>query len=130
MRKIELHFKETYRADMHTPDALVQVGGDDGLLPYDMLFGALAACLHSTFLGVLKRRQCTVKAVSYTIDGEKRTEIPTVLSWITIQAKIVSNESEEILREIFEQAAAQCSIHYTLSQVAEITHELDICNEH
>lgn len=64
-------FKGTYEAGNQT----LQVG-DGGLVPYDMTYGALSACLYSNFLKHAKAAGADIKGTDVYVDGRKRSGVP------------------------------------------------------
>lgn len=126
-KEIKLMFTNAFEGDMIAPKATIKIGGEEGMVaPYDMLFGALGSCLYSTFLDVMKKKRIGFERLEMVITGEKRTEIPTTLKWVKVEAKIVSPEKENGVEQSFKLATEYCSIYYTISQVAEMSYEIEI----
>lgn len=91
---------------------------EDKALPYDLLQGALASCLHSTFLGVLEEEGLNINFVEYNISGNKRDSVPTTFEFVEVKASIDTASSEAKVREAMKVASERCSIYQTIAQVA------------
>ncbi len=100
--------------------------GVGGLFPYDMMAGALASCIHSTFLDILKKKRIEIESCVYGVEGEKRSEIPTHLSTVHIDVRVKNPSKRDGVAEAFELALKYCSVYFTFSQVAKISHTLTI----
>ena len=98
---------------------------DDKAKPYDMLQGALAACLHSTFLDVLTKKKIELAYAKYVVSGEKRETIPMTLEKVVIHVTCPHHEKEDQIRKSMELAQKYCSVYATISQVANISLELE-----
>ncbi|HZJ88307.1 MAG TPA: OsmC family protein [Sphaerochaeta sp.] len=92
---------------------------------YDLLFGALSACLFATFDALAKKMRATWATVDFVVDGQKRESSPTTLEWVTIQVSATGVEDEEKFLRAFETATRYCSIYTTISQVAKMTWSVD-----
>ena len=124
--KTEIELKNTFSGVMHVPGADVPVGGVQGeLLPYDMLFGALATCVYSTFLDIVNKKKISFDRATMSIEGEKRSEVPTTLIWVDTQLVIYGAENEKALEKTFELATKYCSIYQTISSVAEMRWDVE-----
>jgi len=125
IQKNEIKFKDGFNGKLFAEKGSVAVGTADGaLLPYDLLFGALATCLYSTFVDVAKKKKITYDSANVIVTGEKRKEIPATLSWVNVVLE-VKNASEEkgILRSA-ELAIKYCSVYETISKVADMNLEV------
>lgn len=125
-----LSIKTLYNKDGKVVDndrAKLPIGSAVGqFLPYDMLFGALASCLYYTFSDVIEKKRLIVDEVEIRVTGEKREEVPTTLAWVKIQVDIKSDADVNQLEKSVDLACKYCSIHETIKQVAEITHEVRV----
>ena len=125
-----LSIKTVYNKDGKVVDnerAKLPIGSRVGqFLPYDMLFGALSSCLYYTFSDVIEKKRLVVDEVEITVTGEKREETPTTLTWVKILVEIKSEADPVQLKKSVDLACKYCSIHETIKQVAEITHEVSI----
>ena len=97
-----------------------------GMAPYDMLLGALGACLYSTFLDIVLKKRLTLKKVDIKIDGDKRTTVPMTLERCHVAITVVGGlmEKEAAYKKSMDLATEYCSVYQTISQVAEMTYEL------
>ncbi len=56
--KANVNFKNSFNGELIVPNGTVKIGiTEKTLLPYDLLFGALASCLYSTFLDVVVKKK-------------------------------------------------------------------------
>jgi len=123
--KINTLFKPEFSGELITERARVPIGSEDGALyPYDMLLGALASCLYSTFLDIAEKKRIKYDSCDIEVTGEKRTEIPTTLKWVNVKMTIKNAEKEKGLIQAAELAGQYCSIYQTLSHVATMTTEV------
>ena len=123
--QVEVKFKEGFKGQMTAKNATVAVGTDKGeLRPYDMMLGALATCLYSTFLDVVEKKKITFDESNVIVSGEKRKQIPMTLEWVkvVIEVKNVSNEKGAL--KAAELAKKYCSVYETISKVSEM--ELEV----
>jgi putative redox protein len=122
---VSLSFDPSFTGTMTSPTGTVKLGNQNGgLLPYHLLYGALGSCFYATFLSIVKKKRLTFQKASMTITGTKRDEVPPTLSEVTI-SMIISNPSDENqFIKSAELGAKYCSIHETVSKVANI--KLDV----
>lgn len=122
---VSLSFDPSFNGTMTSPTGTVKLGNQNGgLLPYHLLYGALGSCFYATFLSIVKKKRLTFQKASMTITGTKRDEVPPTLSEVTI-SMIISNPSDENqFIKSAELGAKYCSIHETVSKVANI--KLDV----
>lgn len=126
-KEVTLKFTNEFEGELITPKASVKIGGEEGAVaPYDMLFGALGSCLYSTFLDVMKKKRIKFERFEMVITGEKRTEVPTTLKWVNVDARVYGPEKENGVNESFRLATEYCSIYQTISHVAEMSYEIRI----
>jgi putative redox protein len=126
-KEVTLKFTNEFDGDLIAPKSIVKIGSEDGTVaPYDMLLGALGSCLYSTFLDVMKKKRIKFERFEMVITGEKRTEVPTTLKWVNVDAKVYGPEKENGVSESFRLATEYCSIYKTISHVAEMSYEISI----
>lgn len=123
--KVELNYKADFTGTLTTDSGEFLVGrGEDRLLPYPMLLGALGSCYYSVFLDIMEKMQLPLEGVSMTITGVNRDESPTTLQTVDIDFTIRGGAEDEKSRANYEKACKlagkYCSIHVTISKVAEI----------
>lgn len=118
-------FTQKFEGELIGPRGTAKIGVEEGTLaPYDMLFGALAACLYSTFLDVSIKKRIAYETCTLEVTGEKRKDVPTTLKWVHVKATVLNAQKEAGLEEAFRLATQYCSIYQTLSHVAEMTYEI------
>ena len=126
-KEVKLIFTNDFLGELQAPNGNVAIGVNAGTVaPYDMVFGALGSCLYSTFLDVMKKKRIEFERFEMVITGEKRTEIPTVLKWVHIEATVYGPEKEMGVEQAFKLATEYCSVYYTISLVAEMSYKLNI----
>ncbi len=118
---IELRFAEGFNGQLIAPGGTIAIGGEKGgMQPYHLLFGALGSCFYATFLSVATKKRLTFKEARLTISGHKRDTIPPMLDHVEIHMVVSGASDEKGIRRSAELGAEYCSIHATISKVAEI----------
>jgi len=118
---IKMTFKEGFKGEMTTPFGVFNIGkGDNKLLPYHMLYGALGSCFYATFISIADKMRLTFTDATIDISGTKRETSPTTLDYVKIEMTVFNPSNEEKLLKAAENGAKYCSIHETVSQVAHI----------
>ena len=124
-----LKVKTTYNiqeSTLETDRAVLQLGGNEGqFYPYDVLFGALSACFHATLSEIFFKRKVELPPIEIIVTGEKRKDVPTTLEWVNMEITVLGEVDEERFLRYTDMAAKYCSIHETISKVAEMTHEVN-----
>lgn len=104
----------------------VAVGsGEEQFLPYDFLYAGLASCFYYTLISLAEKMQLSWEFVEIEVDGKKRAEKIATLEWVKMDIKVkgLEGEQEKFLRAS-DLAGKYCSIHETISQVADIEQEV------
>lgn len=104
----------------------VAVGsGEEQFLPYDFLYAGLASCFYYTLISLAEKMQLSWEFVEIEVDGKKRAEKIATLEWVKMNIKVkgLEGEQEKFLRAS-DLAGKYCSIHETISQVADIEQEV------
>ncbi len=126
-KEVKLEFTNRFEGDLIAPKAVVKIGGEEGMVaPYDMLLGALGSCLYSTFLDIMRKKRIGFEKLDMVITGEKRTEVPTTLKWVKVEANVFAPEKEIGVEQSFKLATEYCSIYQTISHVADMSFEVNI----
>lgn len=123
MRKIDvsLTFQNEFHGELKAKNAAVNIGLEEGTLaPYDMMLGALGSCYYSTFLDIAKKKHLVYDKVTIEISGVKREETPTTLKTVDMTVIIYGAVSENGFEQTATLAAKYCSVHETISKVADI----------
>ena len=119
---VKLEFGNEFDGTLFTDRGRVAVGRQDGALkPYDLLLGALGACYYSTFLGIAEKMRLAYDRAEIDIRGVKREEVPTTLKTVEILFTVFGAKGDKGFTRAAELAAKYCSVHETVSRVAEIT---------
>ena len=127
--EVNISFNPQYEGTMQTDAGEFSLGAGIGdLSPYPMLLGALGTCYFHTFLEIVRKKRIDFDHVEIEVSGEKREEVPTTLKHVKIIFKIFGAGSDETTRNKFlkscELAEKYCSIHATVSKVAEVETEV------
>ena len=120
-----LKFKNGFNGTYEIGDQTLRIGMD-GIKPYDMTFGAMAACMYATFLDQTNARGVKVGEVEVYIDGKKRKEIPTTLEHVDIFMRVQSEAPEEVIKKCMDGAMRDCSMIQTVMKVAVIDYSLEM----
>ena len=96
--------------------------GGQGTSPRDLLLMALAACSGASFLQELRQRGKTLHSVSIRMTGELAAERPLVFRKIGMHFTVSGRDLDEASTAAAIHACHDgCSVHATLSHVADIT---------
>lgn len=118
---IALHFANSFVGSATSPSGRVVIGQQpDGMAPYHLLFSALGSCFYATFLSVANKKKLQFSSAKIIVNGEKRDAIPATLKEVTIDFTIVGGTDEAGLKKSAELGATYCSIHETISKVANV----------
>ena len=127
VQKIEVKFRDGFKGELIAKNAKAAVGNQKGeLAPYDMLLGALATCLYSTFLDVLKKKRINFDGANVIVTGEKRETIPMTLNWVNIVIEVINASNEKGVLKAAELAKKYCSVYETISKVADMKLEVKL----
>lgn len=123
---VDVNFGATFMGQLVTArDARVSIGpGPGNASPYDLLLGALASCFYATFLDIVEKKRLSFTAAHITVNGEKREEVPTTLSWVLLKLSIRGANGLQGFEQAATLAGQYCSIYQTLSHVAQMKTEL------
>ena len=116
-----VRFSNGFHGELLLDEGVVRIGRQpQEAAPYDLLYGALASCLYSTFLGILEKKRIIIQGA----DAEKRSEVPTTLKTVHLTVTVHQAEKEEAVRKSLELATRYCSVYQTISQVAQMSWEI------
>jgi len=122
---VRLEFEDGFKGKLVASGGTVPIGQVvGGLAPYNLLFGALGSCFYSTFLSIAKKKRLTFEKAELTISGHKRDETPPTLDHVEIRLTVTGVVDQIGIRRSAELGAEYCSIHATVSKVAEIRLEV------
>lgn len=106
---------------LETNRASLAIGSKTGeFYPYDLLLGALSACFYSTLHDILEKRKEQIPVIKIVVTGEKRKEVPTTLEWVNLDISVTGEVNEKQFLRSVDLAAKYCSIHETISKVAQM----------
>lgn len=127
---VKVTFQAGFVGEMTSPTGSVPIGRqENGMMPYHLLYGALASCFYATFLGVAEKMRVTFSSASIEIVGNKRSEVPTTLDQVKMVMIIHNPSDENKLRRAAELGAEYCSIHETIAKVAKIELEVQFTTD-
>lgn len=122
---IQMHFARGFEGELRTQHASAAIGKGEGrITPYEFLLGALGSCFYSTFVDIADKMRLQYERAELSISGTKRTEVPTTLEHATLRLTIVGAPEQKGFDRAVELAGKYCSVHATLSMVADIQTEL------
>ena len=124
VKQADIFFENSFNGKLAVANGEVAIGSEPGTVgPYDMLIGALAGCLYSTFLDVVEKKKGRFDNAEVHVEWEKRTEVPTTLKWVNIKLTIFGSVEKDRLgmEKAAQLAAKYCSIYQTISHVAEMS---------
>jgi len=125
--KVKLEFGNEFEGTLLAGNGTVDIGRQEGALgPYDLLLGALGACYYSTFLDIAKKMRLEFERAEIGIRGVKREEVPTTLKTVEILFTVFGAKGDKGFSRAAELAAKYCSVHETVSKVAEINLHLEL----
>jgi putative redox protein len=119
---IKQTWDDNFVGEMTTPTGKVILGEqENGIFPYHMLFGALGSCFYATFLSIAKKKRLSFDKAEVEVSGHKETgkEI-NLLEKVLIKLVITNPSNEKALSKSAELGSKFCSIHETISNVADI----------
>lgn len=119
-----VQFKDGFKGIYEAGNQTLQVG-DGGLVPYDMTYGALSACLYSNFLKHAKAAGAEIKGTDVYVDGRKRNGVPATLEHVDILFRVDSDADEAVLQDCLKKATETCSMYQTIACVAEMEYRAE-----
>ena len=122
---VHMTFENGFVGEMISPSGKVKIGKqDNGVAPYHMLFGALGSCFYATFLSVSDKMRLSFDKAEIEVSGTKRDQSPATLEQVHMTLVVYNPSNEEKLRKAAQLGATHCSIHETVSKVANIDLEI------
>lgn len=121
--RIKMSFERAFRGQLQAQGASAAVGekADMKLSPYDLLLGALGGCFYHTFVDIADKKKLVYERAEIALHGVKREEVPTTLRTVTMDFTIFGAQDQKGFERTTELASKYCSVHETVSKVAEIT---------
>lgn len=120
---VKMTMDSDYVGELESPTGTIKMGDQEGgMMPYHLLFGALASCFYSTFLVISKKKRLTFDKAEVVVSGYKENtqKEKNLLEHVTIEMTITNPSNEKGLMKSAELGAQFCSIHETISRVAKI----------
>lgn len=124
--RVSLRFSRQFEGVLEAEGAKADIGRktEGRLAPYDLMLGALGSCYYSTFVGIADKMKLAYERADIAIHGVKREEVPTTLKTVDMVFTIHGAADRKGFERAAELAAKYCSVHETISKVAEITLKL------
>ncbi|MFA7434817.1 MAG: OsmC family protein [Bacilli bacterium] len=123
VEKVKFEFSNEYKGEVEVKNGKFPIG-KGGFSPYNLLLAALGGCLYHTFIEIVEKKRLTFDSATMEIDGVKRETVPTTLESANIKFIIKNPSNEKQFAKSVELAEQYCSIHATVSKVADIKLEL------
>ena len=123
MTIVDLKFSNKFQGELTTAKGKYDVGVEEGnLTPYDMLLGALGGCFYATFIDIVKKMQLEYESAEIHIEGKKRDDKIATLETVDFDFTLYGADESNLKKyqRAVELAAKYCSIHETISKVADI----------
>ncbi|HOH18492.1 MAG TPA: OsmC family protein [Bacilli bacterium] len=118
---IKLDFTNTFNGTMIAPKGQILIGTQEGgMRPYNLLFGALGACFYATFLSIVEKKRLSFASASVEVSGRHRDDQIGTLEYVQIKITIRKPSDEKQFLRSVELGAKYCSIHETISKVAQM----------
>lgn len=121
---VKFEFGKDYSGVLKVANGEVNIG-PKAMAPYNLLFGALGACLYYTFIDIVNKKRLVFSGADLEISGTKRTEVPGTLETVNIKIIIKDADNEKQFLRSVELAEKYCSVHETVAKVATITTEIE-----
>ena len=123
---VKLAFGREFRGRLEGEGASADIGKktEGRLAPYDLMLGALGACYYSTFVDIADKMRLGYERAEIRIHGVKREKVPTTLKTVHMEFTIFGAAEQKGFHRASELAAKYCSVHETISKVADIRLEL------
>jgi len=114
-----------FKGEMESPRGKIKVGNaEGGMYPYHMFFGALGACFYSTFLDIALKMRLTFDQANIEVSGEKVNPDAKTIEKVLIKLTVKNPSNENRIQRAAELGTQYCSIHRTISAVADIKLEV------
>lgn len=119
------HFTNQFEGQLELGEGFIPIGiGAHQASPYQMLQGALMACLHATFLDILTKKRESFDKITYKTSGNKREGVPTTIEVLHIDVMILGATKKIAVEKSMELATKVCSVYQTLSCVGELSYTI------
>lgn len=128
MTEVKLKFGNEFKGEMTTKTGVIKIGVEEATFrPYELLAGALGACLFATFQEIIVKMRLDFKECDLNIEIDKRETVPTTAKWIMVKAAIEGADiaKKDKYERAFKLATEHCSIYQTMSGVAEMNWVLE-----
>ncbi len=119
---IKQTWDDEFKGVMETPTGKIILGEQkNGIYPYHMMFGALGSCFYATFLSIAKKKRLSFDKATVEVSGNKGTgKEVNLLEKVVIKLVVTNPSNEKALAKSAEWGTKFCSIHETVSKVADI----------
>lgn len=94
----------------------------DGARPLELLLASLATCAGGTLVALLKRGQHSLKALTVTARGDRRSEHPTVFTAIALEFVVTGELTPDVVHQALQLAETRvCPVWAMLKPTTPIT---------
>ena len=124
--RIGMTFEREFSGELKAEKGRAHIGkgSDNSLKPYDLMLGALGSCYYHTFVDIADKMRLEYESARIGIHGVKREEVPTTLKTVDMEFVIHGAKDQKGFERAAELAAKYCSVHETISKVADIKIDL------
>ncbi len=122
--KIKLLFDDGVEGKAVTPTYEIPVSyGKETPSPYELFMSGYAACLHATFLSIVRKRRLTFANIEYDVVATKKEAVPAVLNYVETNVVIygVEEKHQDKIIKSMKQAKEYCSISVTIQNIGAKT---------
>ena len=118
---IKLNWDFDFKGEISFPSGKANLGeNENGLMPYNLLFGALGSCFYATFLSVAKKMRLKFDNATIEVSGKKLDEDSKVIQYLEMNMVIENPSDKDRLLKSAKLGIQYCSIHELISRTAEI----------
>ncbi len=124
--RVSLSFQREFSGVLKAEKGEVKIGKgwESSLKPYDLMLGALGSCFYHTFVDIADKMRLEYEGADLQIHGVKREEVPTTLKTVDMVFEIKGAKEQKGFERAARLAGKYCSVHQTISKVADIKIEL------
>lgn len=125
--RVQLNFARDFEGTLEAARGKLEFSDvrEGAFKPYDLMLGALGACYYHTFVGIADKMKLDYTAARLAISGVKRTEVPATLKTVDMVLTIKGAAEEKGFERAAQLSAKYCSVHETISKVADISLKLE-----
>jgi putative redox protein len=99
-------------------DEPAPLGGDRGMMPTELLLGALGGCVGMNAVALLRKRRQPLVRLAVRVDGEQATEWPKAFTDIDVTFELTWNETpdDDVVTAMLDKAVnSYCPVGATIA---------------